>query len=76
MLDNLTRRDAYFVGYADAYAKRVEQINRENRTYEESLNRWPDSKYAPGLRTRIANNNREKRILGFRIQLIMANVRR
>jgi hypothetical protein len=76
MLDNLTRRDAYFVGYADAYAKRVEQINRENRTYEGSLDRWPDSKYAPGLRKRIANNNREKRILGFRIQLIMANVRR
>jgi hypothetical protein len=76
MLENLTPRDAYFVGYADAYAKRVEQIKRENRTFEESLDRWPDSTYAPMLRARIANNNRERRILGCRIQQIMANVRR
>ncbi len=76
MLEKLTKRDAYFVGYAAAYERRIEAIDIENKSYRESLERWPNASYAPMLRQRIENNEREMRQLTAKISQIMANVRR
>jgi uncharacterized protein (UPF0335 family) len=76
MLDKLTKRDAHFLGYANAYQERIERIDIENKHYRESMERWPNASYIPELKQRVENNEREKRQLQAKITRIMANVRR
>jgi predicted nuclease with TOPRIM domain len=74
--ENLTRRDAYFVGYAEAYQERIKQMKRENARWQEIVDKWPDGGAIPELKARIDKNNNEIKNLSSRVSRIMANVRR
>jgi hypothetical protein len=76
MLDSLTRRDRYFVGYANAYTERIDQMKRENARWQEIVDKWPGSEAATELTPRIARNKAEIKRLSLKATRIMANVRR
>ena len=74
-LQNLTKRDAYFVGYADAYQRRIDQMKMENARWQAIVDKWPNGDAIPELKAQIAKNNGDIKFLTGRISRIMANVR-
>jgi len=74
--ENLTRRDRYFVGYADAYQERINQMKRENEEWQKIVDKWPNGDAIPELKAKIAKNNGDIRYLSNKVMRIMANIRR